>query len=263
MERRVNFTLIGIIFFSILTALIVFIITMGKYNFDDKNYFFYTIYTDREITGIGINTPVRYKGINIGSVSHIGFDGEQLGIVKIIVKIKKNIPIKKGSTLVMDSQGLAGLNYLALKQNEKGETITKKEDAILNFEPNIFGKLTSKADEASKELIVLLKSLKTLLSNENMQGVSHIIGSVQTLSKNINTTQDNIDKLTTNLNALIIQLNKQVANGDYNAREILNPLMLRLNTSLNYMDQFFKRGSSVLDKFEKDPYNTLFGEQKK
>ncbi|MCE3038733.1 MlaD family protein [Helicobacter anatolicus] len=263
MERRINFTLIGIIFFSILTALVVFIITLGRYNFDDKDYFFYNIYTDHDITGLSINTPVRYKGINIGSISHIGFDDKQIGMVKIIVKIKKHIPVKKGSTLSVDSQGLAGLNFLSLKQSNQEEVIKNKKDAILNFEPNIFGKLTLKADEASKEVLILLKSFKTLLSQNNISRISHIIDSVQNLSQNLNQTQDHIDKLAQNLNTLTDTLNHQLSNGDYNAREILSPLILRIDHSLNYIDQFFKLGSDVLNKFEKDPYNTLFGEQKR
>lgn len=258
-----NFLAIGIIFFSVLSALVIFIIIMGRFNFDHDEYRKYIVYTENEVSGLGINTPVRYKGITIGSISSIGFDPDRLGIVKIIVKIKKNIPVRKGSTLAVDSQGLAGLNYLSLKQNTKGEFIKEEKDNILNFEPNLFGKLSAKADKMSQDLVVLMQNLKLLLNEKNMQHVSHTLESVDILSRNLKDMQVGIATLSGNINTLVENLNKQVENGDFNAREILNPFMIRLNTSLNYMDQFFKRGGNILEKFEKDPYNTIFGEQKK
>ncbi|RDU71599.1 hypothetical protein CQA57_07640 [Helicobacter anseris] len=263
MERRINFLFIGIIFFSILSALVLFIIIMGRFSFDDKEYRYYRIYTENEISGLGINTPVRYKGITIGSISHIGFDKDRLGVVKIIVKIKKIIPVRKNSTLAVDSQGLAGMSYLALKQSKENDFITDEKDATLNFEPNIFGKLTSKASEVSDEVSVLLKSLKILFSENNMKNISDTLESINVLSKNLKDMQLEITNITNNTNALVKSLNEQVQNGDFNAKEILNPFLMRLDTSLNYMDQFFKRGGNILDKFERDPYNTIFGEQKK
>ena len=263
MERRINFIAIGTIFLLILSALVVFIVVMGKFSFNEEKYKEYVIYTEHEVSGIGINTPVRYKGIAIGSISHISFDKDRLGVVKIVVRIKNKIPVRKDSTLRVDAQGLAGLNYLSLLQSKNPEFITSKKDAILNFEPNIFGKLTSKADEASQEVLLLIKSLKTLLSENNIESIGNTLKSADTLSENLKETQMSIQKLITNMNTLVGTLNKQVQNGDFNIRDMFNPFILRLNTSLNYMDQFFKRSNNVLDKFEKDPYNTIFGEQKK
>ncbi|WP_104696895.1 MULTISPECIES: MlaD family protein [unclassified Helicobacter] len=263
MERRVNFLAIGIVFFSILSALVIFIVIMGRFNFDKNEYRNYVIYTENEVSGLGINTPVRYKGITIGSIDHIGFEADKLGVVKIIVKIKKTVPIRKNSTLVVDSQGLAGLNYLSLRQNNQGEFIKEEKDAILNFEPNFFGKLSLKADKISQDMMLLIQNLKLLLNENNMQHISNTIESIDILSQNLKNMQANVATLSNNMNTLIENLNRQVENGDFNAREILNPFMIRLNTSLNYMDQFFKRGGNILEKFEKDPYNTIFGEQKK
>ena len=263
MERRVNFLLIGVLFFIIFAAFVIFIIIMGRFSFDDKDYRYYRIYTQNEISGLGINTPVRYKGISIGSISSIGFDEKQFGVVKIVVKIKKKIPIRKNSSLVMDSQGLAGISYLSLKQSPKGDFITNDQDAVLKFEPNFLGKLSQKADKASQEILDVIQNLKGLVNENNVKNISHIISSIDILSSNLKSTQSNINELTKNINTLVSNLNQQVANGDYNIREVINPLMIRLNTSLNYMDQFFKQGNNVLDKFQKDPYNTIFGEQKK
>ncbi len=222
---------------------------MGRFNFNDKDYRNYVVYTTEDISGLGVNTPVRYKGITIGSITSISFDEKQLGVVKIQVKIKNIIPVHKDSSLVVDSQGLAGISFLTLKQNTQAPFITDPKDAVLKFEPSLLGKLSSRADETSQEIVNMLKSLKIVLNENNLNSTNQIIRSIDTLSRDLDT--------------LVKHLNEQAKQGDFNVREILNPLMLRLNTSLNYMDDFFKRAGNVLEKFEKDPYNTLFGEQKK
>lgn len=249
MERRVNFLFIGIIFFTILAALIIFVVVMGRFDFDDKQYRRYVVYTTNDISGLGVNTPVRYKGITIGSITDISFDPNQLGVVRMDIRIKRIIPVRRNSELVMDSQGLTGMSFLSLKQNEEAPFIQENEDAILQLEPSLFGRLGSKADEASMEILDLLKNLKVLLNKSNLESANKIVA--------------NADRVSEHLDELIQKLNTQVSNGDYNVREILNPLILRLDTSLNYMDQFFKHGSNTLENFNKDPYNTLFGEQEK
>lgn len=249
MERRVNFLFIGIIFFTILAALIIFVVVMGRFDFDDKQYRRYVVYTTNDISGLGVNTPVRYKGITIGSITNISFDPNQLGVVRVDIRIKRIIPVRRNSELVMDSQGLTGMSFLSLKQNEQAPFIQENEDAILQIEPSLFGRLGSKADEASMEILDLLKNLKVLLNKSNLESANKIVA--------------NADRVSEHLDELIQKLNTQVSNGDYNVREILNPLILRLDTSLNYMDQFFKHGSNALENFNKDPYNTLFGEQEK
>ena len=135
MERRVNFLFIGIIFFTIFAALVVFIIIMGRFNFDDKHYKHYVVYTTHDISGLRINTSVRYKGIGVGGVTNISFDTKQLGVVRIDVRIKDVIPVREGSSLVVDSQGLAGMSFLSLKQNEGAPFIKDEDKAVLKFEP--------------------------------------------------------------------------------------------------------------------------------
>ncbi|CBG40612.1 MlaD family protein [Helicobacter mustelae] len=263
MERNVNFTIIGVIFFSILSALVIFIMIMGNFNLQKDEYTNYVVYTTKEITGIGVNTPVRFKGINIGSVTYVGFDKQNPDVVKIMVQIKKHIPIKEGSTLMADSQGLAGITFLTLKQSNSKIFITGENGALLNFEPSLFHRLSTKANQASTDIIDILKDAKNVLNEKNIESVSHILTNIKILSANLNQTQKDIDRLTNNFDTLVNNLNKQIQSGDYNIKGILDPMILRLNMSLNYMDRFFKRGSGVLEKFERDPYNTLFGEQKK
>lgn len=264
MERNINYTLIGGIFFVLLLCMIVFIFWLGRIGVDDNKFRTYYVYTDKSVDGLSINTPVKYKGINIGSITKIDFDKDKLGIVKIDLAINSSIPIHKDSTVVLDSQGLAGLSYLALKQNSQTKDfILKNDEPILKFQQNFIGQITSKADLATKEFLEVLKNVKNLTSPENVENISSIIKSLNSLTASLNQATSHIDSFSKNSNKLLVDLDNKLNSGEYDMKSILNPIALQLEVSLKNMNVFFEKGTNLLNKFNNDPYNTIFGEQKR
>ncbi|PAF43356.1 MlaD family protein [Helicobacter sp. 11S03491-1] len=262
MERHINYTLIGSIFFIVVVCMVIFIFWIGRIGVDDGKYRTYYVYTDKEVSGIAIDTPVKYKGITIGSVTKIGFDTTQPGIVIIRLAINASIGVHKDSFVILDSQGLAGLGYLSLKQGENPEIIQKDEDPILEYKQNFMGKIASHADEATKELLSVLKNVKNLTSAQNIQNISHIIKSLDLLTSTLVETKDEINALSKNSNTLLLNINHRFDSGEYDIKNILNPVVLELEMSLKNMNRFFQKSSVLLDKFDSNPYDTLFGERK-
>lgn len=262
MERNINYTVIGSIFFAVVVCMVIFIFWIGRIGVDDSKYQAYEVYTDKEISGISINTPVKYKGITIGSVTSIGFDKDRLGTVKIGLNISSNIPIHKNSVVTPDSDGLAGLGYLSLEQSKDSAFIGKDDPHILNFKQNFMGKIASQADEVTKELLGVLKNIKDLTDTQNIKSISNIIRSLDSLSTTLAETKDEINGFSKNSNLLLSNLNNKLESGEYDVKKMLNPVIIELETGLKNMNQFFEKGSGMLEKFDNDPYNTLFGVQK-
>lgn len=250
MERRINYLLIGGIFFAVIVALIAFIMWFGRLGMSsDERFGKYFIQTTYDISGISAKTPIKYKGISIGIVESIAFDSSKVGVVRLNLLIEKSIPIAKGSSLVIDSQGLAGLNYLALKQNPAGEIITPNDEPRLELEQGFFGKLSDKADETLQEVASMLKSVDSLLNEENIY--------------NINRTLFSLNKASAQIAELSKNLNERVQNGQYDIKDILSPTLRQSQKTLQNLDSTIQKASNLIDKFNANPYSTLFGEQKK
>ncbi|PAF42132.1 MlaD family protein [Helicobacter sp. 11S02596-1] len=262
MERNVNYTLIGGIFFAVIVCMVIFILWIGRIGVNESKYRTYEVYTDKEVSGIGVDTPVKYKGITIGSVKKIGFDKNNFGMVKIELGINAAIPIRKGSTITPDSQGLAGLSYLSLQQNDTNDFYTDSEPRVLQFKQNFMGRIVSSADEVTKELLGVLKNIGTLVSPKNVENISNIITSLDSLTLELAQTKENLALLSKNSNLLVSNLNKKLETGEYDLKQILNPLLGELEMSLINMDRFFDKSTILLNKIEANPYDTLFGERK-
>lgn len=252
MERNVNYVLIGGIFFAILIGLIVFILWFGRISFNEDKFRIYTITTSYDISGIAVKTPIKYKGITIGHIKHIGFDTTQLGVVKITLLIQRSIPIAKGSSVLIDSQGLAGLSYLALRQNPKGEIIVNDDDAVLTLDQSFLGKLSDKADSALEEMLGVLGSVEKLLSEKNVKHISSTLISLDQFSQSL-------PALSSNINRALESINGELENG---AGAMIAPTLYQTQKSLQNLDILLQKTSNLLDKFDDNPYPTIFGEKK-
>lgn len=243
MERRVNFILIGGIFFILLVLFVAFILWFGRLTLGDNNMKEYIVLTDFDVSALSSKTPIKYKGINVGSIKDIEFENRQTGLIRIVVEIHKDIPVHVGSSLMSDSQGLAGLTYLSLKQNLKEKLIETKEESYLILEKNFMGKIADQADELAQSLI------KVVGNQENIDNFNKLMNSLTLFSVKLNSISEALDS--------------KLKDGQYDVKDIILPTLIQLEKSLNTLDIFLQKGIITLDNFNENPYKTLFGEAQK
>lgn len=261
MERRVNYLLIGGMFFVIIIAFVAFVLWFGHIGLGSDKMKKYYIYTQYDVLGIGNKTPVRYKGITIGNVENIKLN-TQTGLVEIIVAIDKSIPINRGSSVVIDAQGLAGLNYLAFKPKLNAPLIGDDDEPILLLEKNFIGKITDQADQLANGMLDVPNNFHALMSKQNIENFSQTMASLNIFAKDLNIMSKKIDSILQTTNNLVSTIDTKVSQGEYDIKSTLLPTINQAEKSLHNLDSFLQKSQNLIDKFNNNPYNTLFGEQK-
>ncbi|AQQ59733.1 MAG: MlaD family protein [Helicobacter sp.] len=254
MERNINYTLIGLIFCILTIAMIAFIFWIGRFGIDDRRVKIYHVYTQDEVGGISVNTPVKYKGISVGSVTHMGFKKDDVGVVQIDVAINKKIPVREGSELVIDSDGFVGMSYLKLKQNEKGNIIKDEDEATLYLAKNAIGKLLENAQGMTNDIQDIVSNVKNITDSKNIEDIRNMLISLEGTKQNLDKTLNSADKLLRDLDRALLR-------GDFNVREILTPLINKSGYSLQTLNSFLEKASLFMDRMERDPYETLLGKR--
>ncbi len=271
--------------------MVFFILWLGHINIEDKKYLNYVVYTDKDLNGIAANTPINYKGIQIGSVKSVGFDKGHLGVVKLIIQIQSKVPVKRDSSLKVESQGLVGLKYLSLIQSNSKEFYTENDhERILHYEQSFLEQLTGDAGRISNEVLYIIKNIDKLLSPQNIENLSKIIASIQkttqgldktknaidvllakatqTLDKgeelltHVQTLSDHVQTLADHGNRLVLDIDSKIRDKQYDFKTMLTPLVMQMQLSLRNIDNFVQKGSSLIDKFDANPYKTIFGDRK-
>lgn len=249
MERNVRYISIGIVFFAIVIGFVFFVLWLGRFDFNSSGSSTYYIYTQDEVSNIGVNTPVKFKGIGVGKVSDVRFENYNTGLVKITLTIDSGLEVREDSYLSVGSGGLAGANYLALSQGESANLNTTK---ILELKKGGLDVLLQKVEDIGDRTASLMTSLT---NEENLKNLNEILANLSKISKDIAQATNKLDSITH-------RVDNNFKNGQYDLRAIISPTMLQLESSLLEMDNFFAKATRLVDKIEQSPYDSIFGKRK-
>src|SRR4051812_25612440 len=114
METKVNYTVVGLFVIVLGTVFIILFFWLSTFR-QEKVYHTYMVYTQEDVTGLNIDSPVRYNGVPVGLVRSIQLDPRNLRLVRIELEIKDGTPIPPSTFATRQLQGIRGLLYLGLK----------------------------------------------------------------------------------------------------------------------------------------------------
>lgn len=258
MEKNVNFTYIGGLFLFVVIAMVGFILWMSGENLDKTKYQSYVAYSHEGLSGVSEGTGVRYKGILIGKVESIGFKKGDMNLIEIKMLIDSSLKLYQNACVSVESQGLAGGNFLSLEQGS-GEAL--QNGAELCYQKGFMGKLLENIDKSGGDAREIIAEIKSMFADENGKNIQEIILSLKVLLHNLEETRKNINTLSITANQAVSSINASLQRGDYDIRSIIAPTMLGVENSLSEMNRFFSKANLLLDRLEKSPYEAIFGQR--
>ncbi|MEA1915482.1 MAG: MlaD family protein [Campylobacterota bacterium] len=240
MESKVSYTLVGL-FVALLTAsLVSFIFWMGKYGQQQKQFDYYTVYTSESVSGLNIQSPVKFKGLEVGVVKTIQINPHNSEEIKIKLEIKKDTPIKIDTLATVALQGITGLKYIELLNGLK---ISKRLEAnengelVIQYGRTMFDKLGNSAQNMATTANQVLNQLTVLFNEKNLKSIENILSNLDGTSSDLKRTLHNFDRLMakvslianaknatliTNILSNVEQTSKNVSLGTQNLDELMN-----------------------------------------
>jgi phospholipid/cholesterol/gamma-HCH transport system substrate-binding protein len=184
MYSKVNYTIVGIfvVLFSIGMAWFAF--WLAKYGLQEE-YNLYKIEMKDSISGLAKDSNVKLHGVDIGRVSEIHIDPNNIEIINIFVQIKKEVPIKDDMIASTQMLGVTGLLSIEIHGGTNEAKTLVPTDAyvpVIKSKPSMLSKLTNNLDGLSDRLTSLLSRSEALLSDKNLDNVSKILDNVEKVS---------------------------------------------------------------------------------
>ena len=119
MEPRVNFTLVGLFVLVLIAVLGGVVLWLGEGDYR-KVYDRYYAFLDESVSGLSVNSPVKYRGVEVGRVKEIALNPDNPEQVRLTLDIARGTPLKEDTLAVLDSQGLTGLAIVNLTGGSRG-----------------------------------------------------------------------------------------------------------------------------------------------
>ena len=176
---------------------------------DNTERHLYEMSTSETISGLQPQAAVRFRGVPIGKVEAIGFDTKVKGNVLIRVSSDADAPVSKSAYATVASQGVTGLGFIQLDDNDdSSEKLVPNDDdpPRIPLRQGGIDKLLSKSESIFNEVEKAGKGLNKLLSDENQQAantavqqLSEAAASINRLSKSLEPTVASLPKITQDL----------------------------------------------------------------
>ncbi|RLD93029.1 MAG: hypothetical protein DRI93_05825, partial [Aquificota bacterium] len=213
MERKINYTLVGLFITGSTLLLILALLWLGKVEYEQE-YDHYTVYFQESVSGLNIGSPVKYRGIKVGTVENLSIDPKNPELVKAAIKVKRGTPIRQDTRAHLAYQGITGLAYIELTGGTRHSPPLKPRNVppypVIETKPSIITRLDQVITKLSQRTETLVTRLTLLLSPENLQSLSTTLKNLSLLStslasqrKEIETTLQNLATTSRGLPALV------------------------------------------------------------
>lgn len=231
MDPKVNYFVVGV-FVVILTAATILFSLWMIFGANQKTYRDYLIYMFEPVIGLNVEAPVKFNGVNVGSVTGIHLQPDNPEEVVVQVEVQTDTPISVDTKATMMSQGITGLAFINLKGGDAHSAPLKalpgQKIPVIQTSPSLFFRLDSTISDLSSALTQINRNLVQVLGQTNRDNLAKILGSLATISDNL---AHHTDQMDASLNALPLLL-KNASEASVSLNQSLNDMNGQLSQSV-------------------------------
>ena len=175
MENRAHALAAGLFTLVLGAALAAVALWFSK---DELKLVPYLLTTKSSVTGLKVEAPVRYRGVDVGKVDDIAIDTSNSGRVQIRIGVREGTPVTKSTFAQLGYQGITGLAYVLLGDDGKSTEPLKssaRDIAHIRLKPS----LMDDGEGLFSSFVEIADKVNRLLDDENQGRVRRTLGGLE------------------------------------------------------------------------------------
>ena len=197
MEEKVNFALVGVFVLVLSTGLIGGVLWFSSGKSYRTLYDVYQTYMNESVAGLNLNSPVRYRGVEVGRVRKIALAPGNVEQVQLTLDIERGTPVKEDTLAVLKTQGLTGFAFVELTGGSRDSPALRAKDhdkyPVIKSGPSLMTRLDTSISSLLANLYQSSENLNALMDEDNRRAVKQALKDLETLSRTLASRSAMID----------------------------------------------------------------------
>jgi phospholipid/cholesterol/gamma-HCH transport system substrate-binding protein len=173
----------------------------------------YAVYFDESVQGLQVDSAIKYRGVEIGTVQSIGVAPDHR-LIEVIMKIDLESNMQHQTIASLKTAGITGIVFIELDRIAEGELANSPK---LHFKPD-YPVIPSRKSEISRFLSdtsIIMQNIKDI----DFKGISISLKNTAlaienfAAGKRINNIMANLESTSANLDKTIASINKTIGQG--------------------------------------------------
>ena len=257
MYSKVNYTIVGLFVLLFGAAMVWFAFWLAKYGLDEE-FDIYRLEIKESVAGLSLDANVKLHGVNVGTVSDIRINPENIERVEILVKIKQGIPIKEDMVAHTKMFGVTGLLSIEIDGGtNSAKTLVPTEEYIplIQTKPSLLSTLSNSLGGLSEKLETLLTQSEKLLSEHNIETLGNILDNTEKITAKGEALEDKVMLTLEEFRVSMDNINKKFTEATTDFSEIKEATLPVIDTLRESGKNFNRVTLKVEKSIERGDYN--------
>ena len=250
MENRAHALAAGL--FTLLLGIGV-LIAAQWFSRDNYEKVQYTLVSNHSVSGLNVQASVRLRGVEVGKVDVIEFDGDDPRNILIKINVKGGTRITRGTTAQLGTQGITGLAYIVLDDDGKNPTFlppSDDKDKRILVQKSFFDELTGSGKDLISQFGEVAQRVNKVLEDKNQTQLIKTIAELEGASKQIGSLAKSLEPGMKNVPALTADTRKMIASADVAMRD-LAPALKEAKATLTSIDKLAREYAQRADTLDR------------
>lgn len=218
MNAKTNYVLVGLFVLSSVVLIASFVLWLLQVA-DTKEIQKYRIEFTESVSGLNIDSPVKFRGVTVGKVTTIEIDPSDAEKIRVIISVERFTPIKVDTVAKLIPQGITGLRFVDLSKGSKTsrllETKRRNEIPLIPSVPSFFVQLENSFGEMLENISESTRRLNSLLDKESQHELRRLLRHTANITAKIDDSLEpdqirHIDKMVHSITSLATRLDESV-----------------------------------------------------
>ncbi|MDP8263660.1 MAG: MlaD family protein [Candidatus Ancaeobacter aquaticus] len=258
----------------VVSFLILCFLLFNVTNFKAKSEHYYYTVSFTNLSGLMVNAPVQYAGVNVGKVEWIKIQNGKKTVVDLGISVKKYVPLKNDSKVTITSSGFVGEKFVSITPGSASSATLKNNATMRGIDPtdmvmlierinNVLNELN--IEQLGKELREIFVEARSMVADAKVSfaKIKKIVVQIEQsgkVQKVLNDTSDLIVKFqnfTKNVDQVVLENKDGIKNSVDNIEEMSTDIKVKAREIMADLRDVVKRVDEIIADNQTDISSTI------